>query len=225
MSTDARCDHPACPPELNFAISSNRDFYRITFQVVIPSLLRLGYRRSQIWAFVGDEDCEFSPLEPNYGVQAYRVPIRAFEYTAALSILDYFPEPDRYWFLLHDTCCAGPEFRKRLEEFAPQGELVALSADGMNNIGICWTSHLQAWRETLDRYRGFQGERLQELKRLLIHEEGLLFRGAERSLCAHAPVLQPMQGAQERRIEYWAEMDFTKFKSNYVLREEYNLKL
>lgn len=215
---------------VHFAISSNRDFYQRTLPVIVPSLLRLGYDPDMIWFFVGDEKAEFSPLMNNYGIQAFRVPIRAFEFTAPIAILDYFSEPDRYWFLMHDTCEAGLEFRARLDLLLQIGEFMPLVIFGQNNMGLCRTDHLMERRAQLDSYRGYTADKLGELKRKIVSEEGQFFRGAKIGLCGH-PVLDHdapddfTLGSKGRRREYWAEIDLVKFKSNYGGHNLYNLEL
>lgn len=215
---------------VHFAISSNRDFYHHTLPVIVPSLLRLGYDPNTIWFFVGDETAEFGPLMNKYDIQAYRVPIRAFEFTAPLAIIDYFSEPDRYWFLLHDTCEAGLEFRARLDLLLQIGEFMPLVKWGQNNMGLCRTDHILDRKAQLDAYRGYSGEQLAELKKKIVKEEGQFFKGANVSLCGH-PVLDYSApddlkfGNTGRKREYWAEIDLTKFKSNYGGHGQYNLKL
>jgi hypothetical protein len=215
---------------VHFAISSNRDFYHHTLPVIVPSLLRLGYDPNTIWFFVGDETTEFGPLMNKYGIQAYRVPIRAFEFTAPLAIIDYFPEPDRYWFLMHDTCEAGLEFRTRLDLLLQIGEFMPLVSYGQNNMGLCRTDHLIQRRKQLDSYRGYPTEQLLELKRKIVEEEGQFFKGAKTGLCGH-PILDHAApndftlGVIGRKREYWADIDLVKFKSNYGGPNPYNLDL
>ncbi len=216
---------------MKFAISSNRDFYAKTLPVLIPSLLRQGYTPDDIWVFVGDEDvADLTDLGTPYRVWAYRVPIRAFEWTAALAILDHFPEPDRYWCFLHDTCEAGPRFRELFEPKVCAGELMGFSPDGLNNMGLCRTAHLIEHRARFDAYRGYSGDRLIELKRKIVDEEGWLFRGTPRSLCTtyqihHAEPDVAVYGTEGRKFEHWHEIDLYKYKSNYSGRWDYNLKL
>lgn len=214
---------------VHFAISSNRDFYRHTLPLIVPSLLRLGYDPDMIWFFVGDETAEFGPLITNYGIQAYRVPIRAFEFTAPLAIIDYFSEPDRYWFLMHDTCEAGLEFRARLDLLLHIGEFMPLVVYGQNNMGLCRTDHILERRAQLDSYRGYE-KNLAELKRKIVGEEGQFFKGAKTGLCGHPKLDHAAPndftlGTKGRKREYWAEIDLTKFKSNYGGENIGNLEL
>ena len=216
---------------INFAISSNVDFYKKTIPVIVPSLLRQGYKPENIWVFIGDENKNFGRVN-HVRACVYNVPIRAFEFTAAIGIMDYFPDPDRYWFLMHDTCVAGPNFRALLESKIKQDEVTALNSDGLNNMGLCCTSYLLSHKSKLESYRGYSVDKLLELKRKTISEEGWLFRGSPSNLCTRhrmeldVPTVE-IYGTENRKLEYWEEIDLYKYKSNYVALEDgnYNLQL
>jgi hypothetical protein len=217
--------------EINFCISSNRDFYEKTLPVLLPSLLGQGFSPDNIWVFVGDETAEFGPLETKYNVRSYRVPIRAFEFTGPLAILDYFADPDRYWFLLHDTCHVGPRFRELLEAQEHTGEHLSLGyRDGVNNMGVCMTSYIAQKRAQLDAYRSYALDRLQDLKRKIIAEEGTFFGSNTRGLCSGSQLMHNapdslVYGTEGRKVEYWVGLDLYKIKSNYYIKESYNLEL
>lgn len=216
--------------QLNFAISSNIEYYKTTTQIIVPSILKLGYDTANIWMFIGDSDSQLSPLPTQYNINSFLVPVRAFEFTAAIAIIDHFDTEEKYWFMIHDTCYLGEEFRRKLETFNLNDDLLPLNKEGQNNIGFCTTQHIKDQKDFLDKYRGFSNNDLYALKKLIIREEGQFFVKADRHLGCRALLDfdspdDTTFGTTGRKLEYWPCLDLYKIKNNFGGKNRYGLQL
>lgn len=133
------------PSALRFAVAAHKSDFERTVPTLVRSLVRdNGVDPSQIHVVVGGFD---RPATRDFGgVRAHCVDHNSFDHTALIDILER-DIPGAWWFNLHATAKAGPEFVKRIVAHGFGVEHFAVLAQGWLNMGLFSRSYLERTRE------------------------------------------------------------------------------
>lgn len=212
---------------IKFCISSNLNYYKKTYDVVVLSLIDAGVNPKDIYFFVGGET-QFCKL--NKDINFFYVDHSSFEFTALISLIELNLESD-YWFLLHDTCYVGKNFFNIIKTFNYDTETLRLYSGASSNIGAYSQNYLHLNKDKILSYKNknYDLSSFQFLKTKLIQEEDLFFKN---SICKayttnirnEGPVDFYNNGVM-RIIEHYDELDFHKTKANWNIKSIYELNL
>ena len=117
---------------IKIAVASNIFFYEKTLPIIIPSLVDCGINKDDINIFIGgfdeynykhEDDLHFHYLNHN-----------SYEYSPLIEIVDKQLE-SKYWFLVHDTCKFGSNFKELLYNIPENSNKLALKSKPAMSIG------------------------------------------------------------------------------------------
>lgn len=216
---------------LKFTISSHKNFYEKTLDIIVPSLIDSGIPKESIYFFIGGYDT-YESIDNSYGISLYKASHNSIDFTGLISVLDLKVKAD-YWFLLHDTCMAGKNFYNLISKVNLKSDTIALTSHNRSmNMGAYSQQHIHNNKDKLNSYRGSSSVdfNVQKLKRRLIDEEDILllsknkhsFSKVERKVIDS----KNYYNSDVRRItEYFSDIDFYKMKSNWKPKKEYELNI
>lgn len=204
---------------MKYLINSNIDYYETTRPIIVNGLLAAGASPEDIIFVVGGTG------HGRYYVLKEKTHIlvlashRSIDYTALISVLELGMESD-YWFAMHDTCAVGPEFIKKLLALPLTGPTRALLPRVAMNIGTYSHQYLLSIREKLMEVKNtnLSVEGMAFWKNWQIHHEDFFLRPITdyytdvRQLSGPTDVYK---NGTQRLIEYYAVLDFYKFKANW----------
>ena len=215
------------PSSVRFCISTCKKFASHTLPVIIPSLLKAGINASEILIVNGGQD---DWQVDHWGdVPMICTPQNSFEYTPLIEIVEHRLDSP-FWFLLHDTCIAGPAFKELVYE-PPKGfEKVAMKHTPSMSIGLYSMPYLmhhkdrlmaiknmdsspralQGWKQWGVPNEDYMLWKLQDVPTGLYHPDK--HGPDEWNYQGHADVYGT---GMERRIEYFPQLDLSKAKSNW----------
>lgn len=208
---------------MKFAISTVKRFADKTLPVILPSLLQ-SIEPHEIYVFEGGHEERWWEIKD--GITHIRVTHNSFDYTALIDIVENDIKSD-YWFLLHDTCVAGPDFG-RLARDLPEGEPFAAamlgSYPGTMNIGAYRYDYLMENKDLLLSVRNddISPEGIRAGKEQALQLENRFLGEAPRyhpelfsdDLTVGAPSPYTEHGVR-RNIRYFRNLDLYKFQANY----------
>ena len=96
---------------IKIGVSSNIKFYKTSLPILLPSLIESGIHHDDIHVFIGGYD-EYHK-EINEGIHYHFVNHNSLDNTALIEICDKEIESE-YWFIIHDTCKVGDNFKTLL---------------------------------------------------------------------------------------------------------------
>lgn len=217
------------PASMRFCISTCQKFAAHTLQVIVPSLLQNGIAKEHILIVNGGWDDSLT-ITDYEGVPMLLTPQNSFEYTPLIEIVDNNIHSD-YWFLLHDTCIAGPLFYElALSLPIDNPEKVALKGTPSMSIGLYRMDYLLRHKDRLMAIRNTDcsSEALQRWKQWGVpNEDYMLWKLNDAPTHIyhpdrHGPDEWNYQGHSDaygtgfaRRIEYFPQLDLYKAKSNW----------
>jgi len=119
---------------IKIAIATNINFYNHTLPIVINSLLESGIEKKDIYVFNSGFN-EFSHKIID-DINHYYLEHNSYEYSPLIEIVDKELSSE-YWFLIHDTCKVGKNFKTLLYN-VPQDKPVklALKSKPAMSIGL-----------------------------------------------------------------------------------------
>jgi hypothetical protein len=206
---------------MKIAISSVRKFSSYTLPVIIPSLLQ-SVEAKDIFIFEGGYTERW--WEIRKGITHTRVAHNSFDYTALIDIVENEIESD-YWFLLHDTCKAGPNFGELVNDI-PAGEpdVVCMLNSNPGTMNICAYKYdyLLSKKQELLALKNTDYEDLDSAKRRATEAENSLQEGYvlyhpelfSEELNAGTPSIYKDDGVS-RNERYFRNLDITKYQANY----------
>jgi hypothetical protein len=216
---------------LKFTISSHKNFYDKTLNVLVPSLLDSGIPNNDIYFFVGGYDV-YESIPNEYNINLYKASHNSIDFTGLISVIDLTIKAD-YWFLCHDTCRVGSKFYDSIKNNNFNTDTIRLTSENRSmNIGAYKQSYIYSIKEKILSYRGSSSieYNIQKLKKRLIDEEDSLlksdsignFNKSQRKVIDS----NNLYDSNVRRItEYFPDIDFFKMKSNWKPKEEYELNI
>lgn len=211
---------------IRFCISSCQKFAPHTLPVIIPSLLACGIRKQDILVVIGGSSSRRMACID--GIDYLTTVQNSFEYTPLIEVVEHFMVSP-FWFLLHDTCIAGPSFNKLVHQ-PPVGEKVAMKHSPSMSIGLYQGEYLLRHRERLLAIKNLDNsaESLQQWKQWGVpNEDYMLWKLQDTTTHLYHPELHGQdewnyQGHADlygtgmpRRIEYFPQLDLKKAKSNW----------
>ena len=216
------------PGSIRFCISTCKKFAPHTISVIIPSLLAAGIAEEEILIVNGGQTVRTST---NYkGVPMLLTQQNSFEYTPLIEIVEHSMDSE-YWFLLHDTCIAGPLFKQlAYEPPVERPEKVAMKQTPSMSIGLYRHDYLMAHKERLMAIKNMDSspEALQQWKQWGVPNEDYMLWKLQDVPChvyhpsLHGPDEWNYQGhadpygtGMQRRIEYFPQLHLAKAKSNW----------
>lgn len=156
-------------------------------------------------------------------------PQNSFEYTPLIEIVEHnLTSP--YWFLLHDTCIAGPAFKQLAYEPPTAFEKVAMKYSPSMSIGLYRMDYLMRHKDRLTAIKNMDSSpgALQAWKQWGVPNEDYMLWKLQDSPTGlyhpdkHGPDEWNYQGHSDvyktglpRRIEYFPQLDLFKAKSNW----------
>jgi hypothetical protein len=206
---------------MKIAISSVCKFSPYTLPIIIPSLLQ-SIDPQDIYIFEGGHTERWT--EVLHGITHIRVAHNSFDYTALIDIVENELKSD-YWFLLHDTCKAGPDFGKLVRDLpAGDPDVVCMlnSHPGTMNICAYKYSYLLSKKEEILELKNTNYEDLDEAKRKATKAENTLQEGYvlyhpelfSENLKAGVPSIY-MDDGISRNERYFRNLDITKYQANF----------
>jgi hypothetical protein len=213
---------------IRFCISTCKKFAPHTIPAIIPSLLAAGIKQEEILIVNGGQ---LVRANTSYkGVPMLLTQQNSFEYTPLIEIVEHSME-SQYWFLLHDTCIAGPLFKALAYEPPVEApEKVAMKQTPSMSIGLYRYDYLMAHKERLMAIKNLDSspEALQQWKQWGVPNEDYMLWKLQDVPChvyhldKHGPDEWNYQGhadpygtGTQRRIEYFPQLDLIKAKSNW----------
>lgn len=213
---------------VRFCISTCKKFAPHTIPVIIPSLLAAGITEEEILIVNGGQTVRTST---NYkGVPMLLTQQNSFEYTPLIEIVEHSMDSE-YWFLLHDTCIAGPLFKQlAYEPPVEQPEKVAMKQTPSMSIGLYRHDYLMAHKDRLMAIKNMDSspEALQQWKQWGVPNEDYMLWKLQDVPChvyhpsLHGPDEWNYQGhadpygtGMQRRVEYFPQLHLAKAKSNW----------
>lgn len=211
---------------INIAISSYKDFYGVTLQELIPSLIVSGVSRDSIYVFVGGYD-KYELLSNDYGINIYSAPHNSFDFTALVSIIELGLVSD-YWFCTHDTCRVGSTFYQKLKKLNKSKDTMKLTSEARSmNIGIYSNKFINDKKLEILNYKN-TSEDVNDFKSKLVEDEDVFIKNSK-PLCTSSIKRESSKNyystGVERVIEYYSDLDFYKMKSNWKRKSIYEIKL
>lgn len=207
--------------DLKIAISSRKIGYSITYPVIVKSLLDSGVPPHDIYFFIGGSD-ETGSYVSKEGVNCVKVNHNSIDYTALIGVLDLNLKAD-YWFLLHDTCKAGPNFYKIIKEYDYNNiQAVALRYRVSMNIGAYSWDYLQTIKNELLNFKNtdLSEESIQKWKAIGVENEDkflseyMHFSHYDSSDRMFSSPIDYYNTGTKRIIEYYPNADLYKIKAN-----------
>jgi hypothetical protein len=213
---------------MKFAISSHKDYFEKTHEIILNSLIEVGIKKEDIFFFIGGYEkknhnqliCE-SPI-------IYTTSNNYFELTALVTIMEMnLVEP--WWFLLHDTCYVGPNFLNRINEINREGlNTIRLHEihDSMNMGAYSWDFLMKNKEFFLNFLNEHERDGLQRLKRVLIHNEDFLlnldsnFIGYSKEYRDESDTIDFYGTQTDRKICHFPGIDIYKIQANWIMIPE-----
>jgi hypothetical protein len=219
-------------------INSNVKFASVSLPPLLDSLKSAGFTDDEILIFVGGDISEVSRNTKNI----FYVKHDSIDFTGLieLSRSDYGAD---FFFYMHDTVKVGPKFRDKLFSVDPKSsEIIPLRPWPSMNTGLYSGEYLKRKQVELLAIQNFDIsiEGLQKAKKWgVYHEDFLTWRQENMVANSYADLLGSDSGGVpvtigeydyygngvKRRLEYYDFLDFYKVKSNWELRESYELRL
>jgi hypothetical protein len=104
---------------IKIAVATNKNFYESTLPIIIPSLISRGINPNDIHIFnAGFDEYKY---EFKHDIHYHFLDHNSYEYSPLIEIVDKQLESE-YWFLVHDTCKFGPNFKQLLYNI-PEGAI------------------------------------------------------------------------------------------------------
>lgn len=114
-----------------YLVSSNKDYFEKTFEPFIQSISKVN-REKFVFIVNGSDKVYQEEVE---GVKVKYVMDNSFEYSPLIDLVNHPQEYDcDFVFLLQDTCSLGKNFFRKVENFNPSFETIAVSSLE-NNFG------------------------------------------------------------------------------------------
>ena len=163
---------------MKYIISSNINYYKNTYKPLVTSLIDSGIEPADIAMVVGG-CAEDSVLENIFKIHIVPVAYNSFDLTGLIYVSENSEKfLDSNYFLLHDTCLVGPNFKKLSEEVQEDVPIRTLREGISMNIGMYSLHTLNENRENLTnlKYYTQTKEELQQVKEIFVVNEDIIFK-------------------------------------------------
>lgn len=165
---------------MKYLISSNINYYLDTYPVLISSLIQASIPPEDIILVVGGADIVYDDIYVNEdNVNICFVKYNSFDLTALIFISHYLDKfESSHYFLLHDTCLVGPNFKNLAENFN-EPDLIKTLREGISmNIGMYSKKCIEENISFLDTLKFYPKnyEELQKVKEVFVLNEDIIFK-------------------------------------------------
>ncbi len=208
---------------IKIAIATNKNFYDKTLPIIIPSLIDAGIERQDIHIFnAGYSECMTKICD---SITHHYLNYNSYEYSSLIEIVDKEIE-SKYWFLIHDTCKVGSNFKKLLYNI-PEGNpaKIALKSKPAMSIGLYRYDYLLQIKQKILSIKNndYSHKTMMEWKRWGVPNEDFIMWMTEPQ-----PLIYNNNDTWKiidnenwygtgtiRRTEYYPSLDIYKNKSNW----------
>lgn len=213
---------------IKIGIASHKYYKSKTIPILLQSLIECGINQSDITIFISGYNSfnQYTENEINYR----ELNFNSFELSPMIDIVENKLIAE-YWFLLHDTCKVGKEFKNKLYNIPKsKPEKIALKRFPSMNIGLYSYDYLLTYAEKILKMKNidYSYSSIQSCKTWHINNEDyLLWRNGGEPLIYHngGPNIVGIEnwyGADTTRIiEYYSGLDLYKNKANWQLSNTY----
>lgn len=205
--------------KINIGISTNSKFLHNTYDMAVGSLINNGFACEEIYIFRGhDKDHDGRELCKNKSnVNIIDLNYSCFEINSMIGILDKQLNNCDYWFLMHDTCCVGPNFKKVIYNFHYNNvNSVRIFKYGTGNIGAYKYTWLDENREQIYWFKKeYNTISQQQMKEAIVSKEDFLTNRDHFYDHSHPTTKNVSFLNSTRLMEYYSNLDFYKYKANY----------
>jgi hypothetical protein len=216
---------------LKFAVVTNISYEEVTLPILLQSMIDVEIDLDLIHVFSGGYQ-EYSYEKRNY--HYHKLNHHTYEYSALIAIIEHQIESE-YWFLIHDTCRVGPNFKKlvyNIPESRP--EKIALTASPSMSMGSYRYDYLLS--DTVKhkllsiKNTDYSKEKMSYLKYWGVPNEDFILHRTQPPAHYYSPEMgiyynmehidnNNWYGTQvERRTEYYKTLDLYKNKANWFPR-------
>jgi len=213
---------------IKIGIASHKDYKNRTIPILLDSLIECGIDQSDITIFISGYDSSNQYIEN--GINCRELNFNSFELSPAIDIVENNLVSE-YWFLLHDTCKVGKEFKNKLYNIPDnKPEKIALKRFPSMNIGLYSYNYLllNASKILQIKNTDYSYSSIQSCKTWHVNNEDyLLWHNGGETLIYHdgAPHIIGTENwygtATTRIIEYYSGLDLYKNKANWQLSNTY----
>jgi hypothetical protein len=224
---------------IKFAVASNIKFESKSVPIVTQSLIQNGIDPNLIHVFsAGYKEYQYQKTQMYH---YHKLDHNSYEYSPLITIVERQLESE-YWFLIHDTCIVGPNFKNivySIPESRP--EKMALTCRPSMSIGSYRYDYLMSdeVRNKLLQIKNtdYSKESMMKWKFWGVDAEDYILHKTEPPAHFYSPELQQPHGLDfvvvdynnwygtdvVRRTEYFRTLDLFKNKSNWTAKrpEEY----
>lgn len=208
---------------IKIAVATNKKFYKSTLPLLTDSLLKSGIQPQDIHVFNAGFD-EYSN-EIQEGITMHYIDHNSYEYSPLIEIVDKEIEAT-YWFLIHDTCQVGPNFKHLLYNIPSSlPEKIALTTSPSMTIGTYRYDYLLSIKDRLMPIKNtdYSHESLLNWKRWGVPNEDYILWKTEPYPMMYGDGSQGIVVGHGnwydsdviRRTEYFSTLDLYKNKSNW----------
>ena len=208
---------------IKIAIATNKRFFEKSLPIIIPSLLDAGILKEDIHVFNAGFDSHFNEVID--GITYHFLDHNSYEYSPLIEIVEKEIESE-YWFLIHDTCKVGSNFKKLLYGIPdPKPLKMALRSKPAMSIGLYNYQYLLSLKENLIRIKNqdYSNESMMRWKLWGVPNEDYILW-----MHAPSPIIYNNDSSHSvtdydnwygtdtiRRTEYYPSLDIYKNKSNW----------
>lgn len=216
-------------PTITICISSTKKYAAKTIPDLYKSLVNAGFTETDIYVVEGGHDSDSKQdNKENYFFAANN----SFDLTALIFLSTMDIKTD-YWFLLHDTCIVGKNFKTfiyNIPHYFP--EVIPIRDFPSMNIGAYHSNFLARKKKVLNDMANFDNSQngLLKAKTKAVEQEDVLFKQKDikKKIWVYNPwrlkrdnnyILpgntMPGYYDTERIVEYFPQADLYKFKANF----------
>jgi len=222
---------------IKIAVATNINFYQKSLSIVIPSLISCGVNPQDIHVFNAGFH-EYKCVTDIIGVTHHQLDHNSFENSALIEICEKELYSE-YWFLIHDTCRAGPQFKELLYNIpSNKPPKVALTIRPSMSMGSYRYDYLLSVKEKLYalKNKDYSHESMIKWKMWGVQGEDHIlwqtdppavpYRNMNYYCCQVKDYNNWYDTGTTRRTEYYPSLDLYKNKGNWqIAHDKMNMSL
>jgi hypothetical protein len=133
--------------KIKIAIASNKNFQEKTIPIILKSLLDNNIKKDDIVVFIAGHD--YTDEDTIDNIKYRYLDFNSFEYSPLIDIVENNLESE-YWFLIHDTCKVGNNFKNLLYNIPyNKPQKIALKDSPSMSIGLYSYEYLKSVQNKL----------------------------------------------------------------------------
>lgn len=200
---------------VRFAISSHVSIQHKTLPILLKSLDDAQVPCEDILIVVGGAARQY--IERNNGILYSYVTHNSFDHNAHIDILEKGWGGD-WWFIMHDTTRAGPNFKDKILKIGPKAKHVAALKDGWLNIGLFSKDALKEMSEYILKLKDCN--KMQAILSEQLYARMTDYAFYDRVDQMHFPYYGDVYGdGVQRQVMYFESIDLYKFQSFHFYAE------